>query len=534
MNTSPPGIALVRGRIALAAVVCVLAFSVVGARLIEIMVFGGADAGTAGTVASASQPQRADILDRNGALIARDLPIADLYASPKTFWNTQEAAQQLAKVTGVDAERLAKSFAPKRGYILVDRALTPDQQDAVMQLGLPGLQFEKGHKRYYPSGRVMAQAIGQTDTDGAGVSGLELGLDKTLRNPGQAPVELSLDMRVQYALNDEIGQAMQKFSAIGAAGAVLDVHTGEVLALVSLPDFEPNTRELSPSDSQRNRMTQDVYELGSIFKMFAFAEALEENTIRLDEVFDIGKPFAAGGYHISDFEKLGPTISASMIFAESSNIGTAQIISRSGPERQKAFLQKMGLLSPLKTEVPEMASPLIPSQWGAVESATISFGHGLSVNPLAFAAAAASIINGGTLIHPTFLKRNTPQNGARVISEATSDKIRSLLRLVVTDGTGKKADVPGYDVGGKTGTAEKSGVGGYSKKKQISSFSGVFPISNPRYLVFIMLDEPHATKDTYGFSTGGWTAAPAVGRVIARIGPMLDVPRTTTVASAEP
>src|SRR6185369_2774147 len=265
-----------------------------------------------------------------------------------------------------------------------------------------------------------------------------------------------------------------------------------------------------------------------------FTQAIEDNTIRLDEPFEVGKPYRLGRYYIHDFERLGPTLSAAMVFAESSKIGTAQIELRSGPTKQKPFLKKLGLLDPLKTELPEVASPLYPRHWEVVEAATIGYGHGISVNPLGFAAAAASVANGGTMIRPTFLKHDEVQQGDRIISEETSRTMRQLMRLVVTDGTGTKADVPGYDVGGKTGTAEKAENGSYAHHLLISSFCGMFPINDPQYLVFVMLDEPHGNKESGGFATGGATAAPAVGRVIAKIAPLLGVRRSDTVAAASP
>lgn len=532
---------LVRSRIAVAAFFCATMFSLIAVRLVDVMVLGGGGSRGAYSVAAA-HPMRADLVDRNGTLIARDLPVSDLYAMPANFWDTDEAARDLAKITGADEAHLKEEFAAQHGYILVQHGLTPDKRDAVVRLGLPGLTFENGYKRYYPSGRIVSHAVGQVDTDDHGVSGLELGLENRVRAQDASPIQLSLDMRIQYVLEHEIEEAARAFRTKAAGGLVLNVHTGEVLALASLPDYEPNMRRLSTGDSIRNRMTQDVYELGSIFKIFAFTQAIESNTIRLDEPFEVGKPYKLGRYYIHDFERLGPTLSAAMVFAESSNIGTAQIELRSGPTKQKPFLRKLGLLDPLKTELPEVASPLYPRHWEEIEAATIAYGHGISVNPLAFAAAAASVVNGGTMIRPTFLKHNEVQHGERIISEDTSVTMRKLMRLVVTDGTGTKANIPGYNVGGKTGTAEKAENGSYAHHALISSFCGVFPIDDPQYLVFVLLDEPHGNKQTGGFATGGATAAPAVGRVIARIAPLLGVKRienenegiTATLAAANP
>jgi len=523
--------ALVRNRIALAAIFSAACFSIIAARLIDVMVLGASVTG--GNAPVIAHPMRADLVDRNGVLIARDLPVSDLYASPAVFWDTNEAAHGLAQATGADEGKLKQAFAAKRGYILVQRGLSPDRREAAMRLGLPGLTFEDGYKRFYPSGRIVSHAVGQVDTDDNGVSGLELGLEQRVK-ADKEPVQLSLDMRVQYVLEHEMEETKEAFKAKAAAGLVLNVRTGEVLALASLPDYEPNARTLGDGDSIRNRMTQDVYELGSIFKIFAFTLAVEQKTVQLDELINVGKPLKLGNHYIHDFERLGPLIPGWKVFADSSNIGTAQIEMRSGPTKQKPFLKKLGLLDPLKTELPEVASPLYPRHWEEVEAATIAYGHGISVNPLSFAAAAASVANGGTMIRPTFLRHEEVQNGERIISEETSRTMRQLMRLVVTDGTGTKADVPGYDVGGKTGTAEKAENGSYAHHLLISSFCGMFPINDPQYLVFMMLDEPHGNRTTGGFSTGGAVAAPSVGRIIAKIGPLLGVRRSDTFAAANP
>lgn len=533
MRAGAAPFAIVRGRIALAVAVCAAAFVFLGVRLVDVTVFGAA-AAAAGALRDTGKasPLRADLLDRNGVLIARDLPVRDLYASPAAFWDIKEAAFDLARATGADEKRLKRVFSPKKGYVAVKRALTPGEQEAVMRLGLPALTFEDGFKRYYPGGRAAAHVVGEADVDGQGVSGLELGLDRELRGNGQ-PLELSLDMRVQYALAREVAASQSLHAAKAAGGIVLDVQSGEVLALVSFPDFEPNSRAAKEEAAARNRMTQDVYELGSVFKIFTFAEAIEERSVRLEETFDVGRPLRMGRYAIEDVHRLGPKLTGANVFVESSNIGAAQIGLRLGAERQRAFLGRLGLLAAVKSEIPESAAPLIPANWKAVETATIAFGHGLSVSPLAFAAAAAAVVNGGTRIVPTFLKRDRPQKGERVLSASTSATMRGLMRQVVEKGTGTKAGVPGYAIGGKTGTAEKAHNRGYLRKSLISSFCAVFPIEDPRYLVFVMLDEPKGTKDTSGFATAGYTSAPLAGRVIGRIAPLLGVARNDALAAAE-
>ncbi|MGQ0741028.1 MAG: peptidoglycan D,D-transpeptidase FtsI family protein [Alphaproteobacteria bacterium] len=521
--------ARVRGRIALVAVFSAFAFALIGARLVDVAVFGAG--GAASPHGMRVLAQRADLVDRNGVLIARDLPVHDLYARPAEFVDAGAAARALAAATGTDERRLARAFASGRGYVVVKRALAPAERDAVMRLGLPGLVFENNYRRYYAAGSIATHAVGQTDIDGNGLSGLELGLDALLKQ-SPTPVPLSLDLRVQYALARELAEGMRRFGARAAGGIVMNVHTGEILALVSLPDFEPNERSATPRDAARNRMAQDVYELGSIFKIFTFAHALDASSVRLDERIAVGEPLKLGRYLIRDSHRMGPELTAADVFAQSSNIGAAQIAARLGAARQHTFLATMGLLEAAKTELPESAAPLLPRHWGGVESATISYGHGISVSPLAFTAAAAAVVNGGTRMTPTFLKRSEGQRGERVLSESTSKAMRELMRLAVTGGTGGKAAVPGYAIGGKTGTAEKAEAGRYASKALISSFYGVVPIDNPEYAVFVMLDEPKGTKETGGFATAGYTSAPVAGRVIARIAPLLGIPRNDALAAA--
>jgi cell division protein FtsI (penicillin-binding protein 3) len=338
-------------------------------------------------------------------------------------------------------------------------------------------------------------------------------------------------MRVQYILAHEVEQARKTFTARAAGGMVMDVNTGEVLGMVSLPNFDPNQRRQSPGDSSRNLMAQDVYELGSVFKIFTFALAIDDRTLRnLDEVFQIGQGYKLGKHTIHEAEHMPATLPARDILAQSSNIGTLQIALRSGPTLQREFLSHLGLLKPIKTDLPETARPLYPfSDWGQIQTATIGFGQGISVSPLSFVAAAASIVNGGRRITPTFLKQTaTDLRGEQVIKPETSEQMRDLLRYVVTDGSGKRADILGYDVGGKTGSAQVPGPHGrYIPHALRTSFFGVFPVHNPRYAVFILLDQPHGTRETSGFALAGWTAAPTVGRVIQRIAPLLGVPNIT-------
>jgi cell division protein FtsI (penicillin-binding protein 3) len=520
---------LYQRRIVIGAGLCVIAFALVGMRLVHVSLLKEWDGGRA----YAPIVARADLTDRNGELLARDLPVNDLYVRPQFFTDKAEAAQGLAEATGANASRLFKAFESARHpYVLVARRITPDTQAKVMRLGLPGVEFEPSAKRYYPDGRTAAQVTGVTDMDGNGVSGLELGLQPEIRaaaSKGHArgQVATSIDMRVQFILQHELAEAREKFSAHAAGGIVMDVNSGEVLAMVSLPDFDPNDRGLERGDSRRNIMAQDVYELGSVFKILTFTMALENHTLTsLDEVFPIGQGFKIGKHTIHEAEHMPATLAARDILAQSSNIGTSQIALRSGGERERAFLAHMGLFAPIRTELPETARPLYPTVWGDIQTANVAFGQGMAVTPLSFVAAAASVVNGGRHITPTFLKQDgRDRRGEQVISLETSLKMRDLLRYVVTNGSGKKADVEGYDVGGKTGSAQVAGPHGrYIPRALRTSFYAVFPAHKPRYVVYVLMDQPHGIKETGGFALAGWTAAPIAGKVIQRIAPLLGVP----------
>jgi cell division protein FtsI (penicillin-binding protein 3) len=521
---------VIQRRIVIAAGLCVMAFALIGVRLVDVGVMKGRVTGAAAPIVAQTPIWRGDILDRNGVVLARDLPVSDLYARPHEFDDTGVAARELAAAANVSADRLQHAFDSRHTYVLVAQRLTPDVQAKIVQLGLPGLEFEPALKRYYPEGSAAVQVLGSTDPDGNGVAGLELGLNPVLdRSEPGAGVAISLDLRIQYALAHELEEARENFKARAAGGIVLNVRTGEILAMASLPD-QPDEPGADPNaDPRRNRMAQDVYELGSVFKIFSFALAMEDHTVRLDEVFPIGGGFRIGRYTIHDAEHMPATLTARDVLAQSSNAGTAQIALRSGPDRQRAFLAHLGLLGTIRSELPETAAPLVPRHWGQIETATIGFGHGISVTPLSFVTAAAAVVNGGRRIVPTFLKRNADARGEQLIAPQTSATMRELLRYVVTNGTGKKANVPGYDVGGKTGSAEKVAGRGYVAHRLLTSFCAVFPIDNPHYLVFVLLDEPHGTKATFGVALAGFTAAPLAGRVVARIAPMLDMPTNAPV-----
>jgi cell division protein FtsI (penicillin-binding protein 3) len=521
-------VTIVQRRIAIASLGCVLAYALIGVRLVDLTLLRRSPAAT-----GASLPHvvasRADIVDRNGDLLARDLVVQDVTIQSSLLDDRQQAAAQIAAVTGLDPQRLSLQFAKRtkpNQYVMIARQVTPEVEDRLSALGLgDALEFAPEMKRFYPHQRGAVQVIGQTDADGRGLTGMELGLDQPLR-AGHSQ-QLSIDLRIQFALTREVEAARLEYNAKAAGGIVMNVNTGEILGMASLPD---GTSDLSEGDGTaganptRNRMLRDVYELGSVFKIFAFTLAMQDHTTRLDESFPIGGGYRIGRYTIHDAERMPATLTAREILAQSSNAGTAQIALRSGPDRQQAFLRSLGLLSRVRTEDPEGAKPLFPRHWGLTETATVGFGHGISVSPLAFVTAAAMVVNGGRRITPTFLKRSDDARGEQVISPEASATMRQLLRYVVTNGTGKLADIPGYNVGGKTGSAEKSDHGRYVAHKLLTSFCAVFPIDDPRYIVFVLLDEPHGPKASGVMALAGHTAAPLAGRVVAKIAPMLEMP----------
>jgi cell division protein FtsI (penicillin-binding protein 3) len=523
---------VIQRRIVLSAGLLVMGFALIGIRMVDVMALKGGDQAASADDSARPQVLRSDIVDRNGQLLARDLPVKHLYVRLGEVGNRAVAARELAAATDTDNVRLSREFSGKHNVVLVARFLPPEVQDRVDALGLGGIQFEPAEKRYHPQGAAAEQVLGSTDPDGRGVAGIEKGLDPLLRL-GSSSVALSLDMRIQYALAHEVEEARREFSAKDGGGIVLDVRTGEILAMASLPDSQSDPATLYGEDPRANRMAAVRYELGSVFKIFSFALAVEDHTIRLDEPFQIGKGFKVGRFTIHEAERDMPTVLAARdVLALSSNSGTAQIALRSGADRQRQFLSRLGLLSTARTEISEARAPEYPDHWGQVETATIGFGHGIAVTPLAFVAAAAAVVNGGRRITPTFLKHPQDGRGEQLIKPETSATMRDLLRYVVTNGTGKKADVPGYDVGGKTGSAQRNSGGRYISHVLVTSFCGVFPIDDPRYLVFVLLDEPHGTKETGGWALAGYTAAPLAGKVIARIAPMLGMPSRAPVLPA--
>lgn len=503
------------------------------------------DAGKNSGTLAAPSGARADLVDRNGQLLAIDLPHYGLYVDSREIWDISETRTALmAAMPSLTRERLDKALHSDHREYLVG-GLTPEQRSAIHELGLPGVIFEEESRRVYPLGATAAHIIGFSDRGGAGIAGAELALDDTVRKsaavPGQS-VPLSIDLRVQTALEDELQKNAVSFQANGAVGIVTNVRTGEILALASYPDFNPNTPGLTPPNNLLNRAAASVFEMGSIFKVFTLAMGLDTGRVTLNTTFDATTPITVAGQTIHDYHAEKRVMTLSDIFLHSSNIGTAKLALSIGGPTMERYFQSFGLFAPAKIELAETTHPILPHRWSENIVASASFGHAMSVSPLAVASGMGAILNGGTLVPLTIrkLEPGTMPTGKRVISEATSRSMLDLMRLNATHGTGASADraAPGLRVGGKTGSAEKVVGGRYDRSKLVSSFAGVFPTDGPidgdRYFVLILVDEPKGNKESYGFATGGWAAAPAMGRVAERIAPYLGVHRTEIPAEVAP
>ena len=515
-----------RSRLVFTAAVFAMIYAAIAVRMVDVAVVDSAPARERSLPEArteAIEMERADIVDRNGVILATSLPTVSLYARPQEMLDPVEAVIKLETVlTDIDANDVLGRLRSDKNFIYLRRNLTPRQQYDVNALGIPGLYFEKGERRVYPHGNLVAHVVGMADIDNRGIAGIERKMDKGLRGSFE-PLRLSLDIRVQTLVRNELQKAVKTFSAKGATGMVMDVSTGELLALVSLPDFDPNDPPSGEDEALFNRATKGAYEMGSTFKLFNTAMALESGKVSINSSFDATRPMKVGSHTIHDDHAQNRWLSVPEILVHSSNIGSARMALEAGTEFQKTFMARLGMLETPSIELPEVGAPLVPSPWREINTITIAFGHGLSVTPLQLVAGTAALVNGGLYHTPTLLARDEthPVAEERVLKKRVSDQVRQMMRMVVTEGTGRKADVPGYEVGGKTGTAEKVGHGGYKKKAVLSSFLAAFPIDAPRYVVLAMVDEPQATKETMGFITAGWTAAPVAGRIISQLAPMM-------------
>ena len=520
-----------RGRLLATGVLFLLCFGALIVRTLDVAVIGAPVGTTGGAGVAALNPAaRADIVDRNGVLLASNLPTHALYVEPGKIFDREEAIAALGRVfPDLDLERAASLIASGRKTALLRHNLTPEQAHAINRLGNPGLWLERQEQRFYPQGRLFAHAVGFTDVDNRGLAGVEKAADAELRQRAEAqqgPLALSLDIRVQHVLAEALAETMTAHRALGAAGMVMDVETGELLALVSLPSFDPKGPDRSGADALFNRATLGTYELGSTFKPFTVAMALDQGIAGIEDSYDATEPIRVSRYLIRDHRPENRWLTVPEILIHSSNIAAARLAVDVGAERQRAFFDSLGMFERVQLESPERGWPILPRRWSEHTTMTVGFGHGLAVTPLHLIASYAALVNGGMAVTPTLLQRDPGAHlvRKRVISADTSAIMRMLLYTVVAEGTGKKAAVPGYLVGGKTGTAEKAIGGQYKRDSMITNFVGVFPIDRPRYAVLTLMDEPKGTEETFGFATAGWTAAPVAGTVIERIAPLLGIP----------
>ncbi|MFT6450906.1 MAG: cell division protein FtsI (penicillin-binding protein 3) [Halocynthiibacter sp.] len=539
------------GRLLVMGVFFFCAFAVIGARM-GLLSASEPQEPRAAASGAAILAGRADITDRNGRILATNLITHSLYAQPPIMIDQERAARELVKIfPDLDEGKLIKQFTGARKFVWVRKKISPEQVQQVHDIGDPGLMFGPREMRLYPNGKLAAHILGGSSfgregvrsAEVIGVAGVEKAFDERLRDPanGGKPLELSIDLTVQSTAREVLYGGMKLMNARGAASVLMDIHTGEVISLVSLPDFDPNNRpralvEGVASDSPLfNRGVQGVYELGSTFKIFAVAQAMEEGLLNPDTMIDTQGPLKWGRHKIRDFHDYGKTLSATDVIVKSSNVGTARIAMQIGAKRQEEFLGKLGLLTATPIELVEApgAKPLLPPKWSEISTMTISYGHGLSASPLHLAAAYSSLLNGGTKIAPTLLKQSHVPRGERIVSEATSRASRDMLRQVVVRGTASFGEVPGYRVGGKTGTADKpkENGGGYYDDKVIATFASVFPADDPRYVLIVTLDEPSENSGDKPRRTAGWTAVPVAAEMIRRTAPLLGLrPEIETVS----
>lgn len=512
-------------------------FVAIVARLVMLGAFPSDQVGLRRATSNAISAARPDILDRNGIQLATDVRTVSVFAEPRNILDKDEATELLTAVLpDLNAKELRDKLGTKKGFVWVKREITPRQQAEVHRLGIPGVGFVPENKRVYPNGNVAAHVLGFANVDNIGIAGIEKYIDsqglQDLNGAGFAvqasdlkPVQLSVDMRVQHLLRDELVKGIEKYRAIAAAGAIMDVNTGEVIALVSLPDFDPNNPVDALEKDRINRMNVGVYEMGSTFKALTIAMALDSGKANINSSYSTaGGMMRFGRQVIKEYHGTGRTLTVPEVFLHSSNMGSIKMALAVGVEGHKAFLKKMMQLDRMTTELPESAAPIVPGRWGEINTATIAFGHGLAVAPLQALAAVGALVNGGYLIKPTFLKRSEEEakkDAIRVIKPETSEAMRFIMRLNGDKGSARFANIPGYFVGGKTGTAEKVINGRYAKNKNFTTFTAIAPSDKPRYVFLAIYDEPKGYAESGGYSTAAWNAGKTTGKVIERAAPIL-------------
>lgn len=529
------------GRLLVMGAMFFCAFAVVGGRM-GVLASSEPTEPRSSLAGASIVAERADIVDRKGRILATNFETHSLYAQPQQMIEPERAADKLVEIfPDLDRDRLIKDFTGKRKFLWIKKKISPEQMQVVHELGEPGLLFGPREMRLYPNGKLAAHVLGGASfgregvhaAEVIGVAGVEKYFDERLRDParGHEPLKLSLDLSVQSATERVLYGGMRLMNAKGATAVLMDVHTGELIALASLPDFDPNNRprpavEGDPSDSPLfNRAVQGVYELGSTFKIFSVVQAMDLGLVNPATVIDIKGPLRWGKHRIRDFHDYGKELSVSGIIVKSSNIGTARIAQMIGAPRQQDFLRELGFFDPTPLEIVEAkgGKPLLPPNWSELSAMTISYGHGLSTSPLHLAAGYAAVANGGTLVTPTILKQPRAQLGPRVMTERSAAAARDMLRQVVTEGTASFGEVEGYAVAGKTGTADKPKErgGGYYKDKVIATFASFFPAHDPKYVLVVTLDEPVETSGPKPRRTAGWTAVPVAAEIVRRVAPLL-------------
>ncbi len=532
-----------RGRLLPVAFGMLTIFAAIGGQMLNLAFSGRNEARLASAEPIVRVHARPDIIDRQGRIIATDVDAASLFADPALLIDLDEIIEKLTlALPTLDEAELRKNLSDRsRRFAWIKRGMAPVEAQRVHELGLPGLAFRREPKRVYPSGALTGHIVGQVNVDNRGQAGIEHYIDETMGLDAVSgavasrlkQVRLSLDLGVQHSVADELQSAMTRYAATAAAGLVLDIRNGEIVAAVSLPSVDPNRPAEALDPARPERLQGGVFELGSIFKLLTVAMALEDGRATLDKIYDVTKPLEIGRFTIKDAHPSPSPLSVRDIFLHSSNVGAGLMALEGGTERQLMFLARMGLTEPMRIETGTVAPPLLPKRWDRIETVTISYGHGLAVAPLQFAAVAAALLNGGHRVTPTYIATGNEVGSATtrealreaILAPATSAAIREIMRLNVTskNGTGHRADVTGYRVGGKTGTAEMPGENGYQRRSVIASFAGALPMDEPRYLTLVTLFEPQPTAETRGQITAAVNAAPVTARIITRIAPILGI-----------
>lgn len=517
-----------RNRLVVIAAFFVFAFVAISAKLFEFTVLkevGEVKSANASSYSLDIKMSRADITDRNGIVLATSLPTVNLYSDNSKIEDVEKAAKALVEtIPSLKYEDVKKRLERKTHFVYLKRNLTPKEKYAVNRLGFPAFNFENGEKRVYPQGKLFAHIVGAVDIDNNGLSGLEKNFDEELTTKSE-PLRLSVDAGVQDSVRSILASSLKQYKALGGTAIVMDVNSSEIISMVSLPDYDPNNVKSADYNSLFNRSTLGVYETGSVFKIFNTAMALESGKLKLSDKID-SSPLVLANYTIKDLHPQNRPLTPKEIMVHSSNTASARIAMSLGAEKQKAFLAKVGLLRPLNVELPEKSKPLVPDRWWESTIVNVSFGYGIAVTPLHVVNAVGAVVNGGVYRPASLLvsRNNKLPPGTRIMTEKNSKIMRQLLRAVVTEGTGRNSDVSGYDVGGKTGSAERLGENGkYLKGSLRTSFVAVFPSEKPKYALIVMLDAPQKTKETHGFNTAGWNVVPTAKNIIETIAPQLDV-----------